>query len=82
LTGSDAEEPVLLQGVADCVLEEADGLVLIDYKTDRVKTGEELAGRYAEQLGFYAEALEKTFGKPVREKLLYSLWLSKIIVLP
>ncbi len=82
LTGADAEETVLLQGVADCVLEEQDHLVLIDYKTDRVKSGEELAVRYTEQLGFYADALEKTFGKPVREKLLYSLWLSKIVVLP
>ena len=56
-------------------------LVLIDYKTDRVKTGGELAARYAEQLAFYAEALEKAFGKPEKEKLLYSLWLSEIITL-
>lgn len=82
LSGEDGEETVLLQGVADCVLEEADHLILIDYKTDRVKTGSELAARYAGQLGFYAEALEKTFGKPVREKLLYSLWLSQTVVLP
>ena len=81
ISGEDAAETVLLQGVADCVLEEAGMLVLIDYKTDRVKTGGELAARYAEQLAFYAEALDKAFGKPIKEKLLYSLWLSEIITL-
>ena len=28
----------MLQGIADCVFEEHDGYVLVDYKTDRVKS--------------------------------------------
>ncbi|MBO5363913.1 MAG: helicase-exonuclease AddAB subunit AddA [Clostridia bacterium] len=36
LPAEDREEAVLLQGIADCFFYEEDGVVLIDYKTDRV----------------------------------------------
>ncbi len=67
-----AAEPVVVQGIADCVFREGDGLVLVDYKTDRVKTGEELAARYRSQLAFYKQALEPLLGLPVKQMLLYS----------
>lgn len=53
-------ESVIVQGIADCVFEEDGQLVIVDYKTDRVKTGEELVGRYRDQLGIYAYALAQT----------------------
>ena len=34
----------MLQGIPDCIFEEADGFVLIDYKTDYVKDKSELKG--------------------------------------
>ena len=34
---------LLLQGVVDCCIEEAGELVIIDYKTDYVKTDEDIA---------------------------------------
>ena len=71
----------MLQGVADCVLEEDDGLVLIDFKTDRVTDAETLRSRYAQQLQLYAQALAGYFGKPVRERLLYSTHLNCVISL-
>ena len=69
-------EKVLIQGIADCVFEEQGGLVVVDYKTDRVKTSEELVRRYQGQLRIYAMALERTWGLPVRQCLLYSFALS------
>lgn len=66
------DEAVVLQGVADCVLEEEDGLVLIDFKTDRVQDIQTLVQRYARQLELYARALTQCFEKPVREKQLFS----------
>lgn len=75
------DESVVLQGVADCVLEEDDGLVLIDFKTDRVTDAETLRSRYAQQLQLYAQALAGYFGKPVRERLLYSTHLNCVISL-
>ncbi len=69
------KEPVVLQGEADCVFEEGDGLVLVDYKTDRIADPAALWARYREQLDLYRFALEQCTGKKVRECLLYSFYL-------
>ena len=73
----DAEgEQMLLQGVVDCCIEEDGALVIIDYKTDSVRTDEEVAARaehYRGQLAAYAEALTRIFGKSVKEGVLFFL---------
>lgn len=74
-----AAEPVVVQGIADCVFREGDGLVLVDYKTDRVKTGEELVSRYRSQLLFYKQALEPLLSLPVKQMLLYSFALDTAV---
>ncbi|MDE5891382.1 MAG: PD-(D/E)XK nuclease family protein, partial [Acetatifactor sp.] len=66
------EEKVLIQGIIDAFFVENGQIVVVDYKTDRIQTGEELWNRYAEQLKYYEEALGKLMQLPVREKLLYS----------
>lgn len=73
------EETLLIQGIIDVCLEEEDGLVLVDYKTDRVKTAGELKERYGSQLNYYGEALERLTGKKVKEKIIYSLFLQREI---
>ena len=76
LFGSAAGEEVLLQGVVDCCLEEDGALVVVDYKTDAVRTPEEIAAhtrRYEGQLRAYAGALRRIFQKPVKECVLYYL---------
>ena len=60
---------------------EKDGIVLIDYKTDRVKTKEELIRRYRKQLELYQEALEQNLGKKVKEKIIYSFALGGEVVI-
>ena len=67
------EETVLLQGVIDCFIEEEDGIVLIDYKTDYVPEGKEyiLEDRYKFQLDYYARALEQITAKKVKAKYIY-----------
>ena len=67
-----ATETVLIQGVIDVFFEEDDQLIVADYKTDAVKTPDELIKRYKTQLDYYAEALEQLLGKPVKQKLIYS----------
>ena len=74
----------LIQGVIDVYFEEDGGLILVDYKTDKVskKGGEdELRRRYALQLEYYAKALSQLLQKPVKEKIIYSFSLGKDIVL-
>ncbi|HCI21140.1 MAG TPA: helicase-exonuclease AddAB subunit AddA [Clostridiales bacterium] len=67
-----AGEQVMLQGVVDCFWEEADGIVLVDFKTDRTPDGPQAcAARYCAQLNAYAKALTRIYGAPVKEKILY-----------
>lgn len=70
-------EKVYVQGIADCVFVEDGKLIVVDYKTDRVKNEKQLLDRYKNQLMFYCYALEKTYSMPVSECILYSFHLNK-----
>ena len=43
--GEPGEEPISIQGVMDCLFFEGEEMVIVDYKTDRVKGPEELVAR-------------------------------------
>ena len=76
LPGAPEGEQALLQGVVDCCIEENGALTVVDYKTDRVEEEPEIRARaeyYRTQLDLYAQALQRIFGMPVREKILYFL---------
>ncbi len=77
--GIECEETVLVQGIIDVYFEEEDGLVLLDYKTDKIKSLKTLVENYHTQLDYYAKALEQLTGKTVKEKIIYSLALQKQI---
>ena len=67
-----AGEEVMLQGVVDCFWDEPEGLVILDFKTDRIHGDlDAKAARYAPQLATYAAALSSIFERPVKETLLY-----------
>ena len=70
-------EKVILQGIIDAFIMEDDSIILVDYKTDRVKDGEELRNRYQKQIDLYSEALEQILGKKVRRRVLYSFSLGE-----
>ena len=74
-----AGETVVVQGIADCVFREGDRLILVDYKTDKVDSAAALIDRYRSQMLFYKQALEKIFGLPVTEMLLYSFALGEAV---
>ncbi len=78
--GLGLQGSTVVQGIADCViLEEGQGTIL-DYKTDRVRSMEELAERYRNQLELYRAILEEYLAVPIREKILYSFALGDGIV--
>ena len=62
----------MLQGVIDCFLIEQDGITVLDFKTDYVtqETVYARAEEYRGQLDAYAQALERMYHLPVKEKLL------------
>lgn len=74
----DSDEKVLVRGIADCIFEENGELVLIDYKTDKVKNEDELLGRYKNQIRFYRNIAAKSLQKNVKEAGLYSFYLGKV----
>ncbi len=71
-----ADDTVVLQGIADCVIIEGNCATIIDYKTDYVKTPNELLERYSMQLSIYKSAIEKMLSIPVKQCLIYSFCLS------
>ncbi|MCI8666083.1 MAG: helicase-exonuclease AddAB subunit AddA [Dorea sp.] len=72
-------EQILVQGIIDVYFEEEDGLVVLDYKTDKIFKAEELAEKYHAQLDYYGKALEQMTLKRVKEKILYSFTIKKEI---
>lgn len=77
---------VLVQGIVDVFWIEEDGIVVLDYKTDRVCTAQELVMRYKTQLDLYAEALSRVFSKEgqqrkMKETLIYSFCLQEVVTL-
>lgn len=63
----------ILQGVIDLCFLEDGAWVLVDFKTDRVRSADELWERYARQLEYYCLALTRGTPYPVKERTLYSL---------
>ena len=76
-----SDELMLVQGIIDVFFEESGELVLMDYKTDIVRKGneQELIDKYKVQLEYYQRALEQLTGKKVKEKIIYSFYLGKEI---
>jgi len=73
---SSGEDQILLQGVVDCCFETAEGITVVDFKTDSVWTEPEVterAERYRPQLEAYSLALEQVLERPVIRRVLYFL---------
>lgn len=61
---------VIVQGIIDCVIDEGDFAVIIDYKTDRARSSEEvdaLVEQYRPQIAIYRSAIEAIWKIPVTE---------------
>ena len=74
-------ERLFLQGIIDTAFVEDGQWVLVDYKTDRVKSGDELIRRYKIQMDLYKEALERLTNMPVKASYIYSFRLHEAVLL-
>ena len=77
----ESGERLFLQGIIDTAFVEDDQWVLVDYKTDRVKSGDELIRRYKIQMDLYKEALETLTNMPVKASYIYSFCLHEAVLL-
>ncbi len=72
-------EPIVLEGECDCVLVYDDGIIILDYKTDRISDPNKLTEHYGTQLRLYRYAMERVLDKPVKGIYLYSFYIGKLI---
>jgi ATP-dependent helicase/nuclease subunit A len=78
-----ADRKILVQGVIDlCLVDSNDNLILCDYKTDRLSIDalndrqlakQFLSERHAQQLKYYAQAIELIMGRKPDKIYIYSL---------
>jgi len=78
----DDGETIFSQGIIDLLFQEEEGLVLVDYKTDRDTQPELIRERYSLQIQLYSEAIEEILHRQVRERYLYMLRDGSVIALP
>lgn len=76
-------ETVLMQGVVDCFFDTPQGLVVVDFKSDRVtqETVAQRAENYRPQLEAYADALSTLLLRPVSRKVLWFFALGRAVEL-
>lgn len=78
---TDDTQEILVHGMIDGYIDTPEGLVVYDFKTDKVKDGNQLVERYQKQLDVYAQALEAILHKPVIKKCICALHLNEVIEL-
>lgn len=68
-------EFVVVQGIIDMIIPTEKGLVIVDFKTDKINRNAvaERASRYTTQLALYAQAAAKILNTPVIQTWLYFL---------
>ena len=77
------KENILVQGIIDLYfIDKDDKLILLDYKTDFAKPGDEeiLIERHKPQLMLYKQALENSLNRKVDKVVIYSTSLAKEII--
>ncbi|MZP31007.1 helicase-exonuclease AddAB subunit AddA [Heliobacterium undosum] len=81
-------ESIIIQGVIDCLFEEDDGWVLLDYKTDRRPIGmdvepwlQQLRDSYLGQVNLYHRAVESVLKAKVKGRCLFLLSLGRELAL-
>ncbi|MDD7402079.1 MAG: UvrD-helicase domain-containing protein [Eubacteriales bacterium] len=72
----DPQALSLVQGMIDLFFDQGDGVILIDYKSDRLKGSQadrdqELTKRYQVQLDYYARAITQLRDRPVQAKIIW-----------
>lgn len=73
------DEKIVIQGAADLVVIKDDTLYIVDYKTDRAVSQDELISKYKKQLGIYSKSFKRIFGCSKFSAIIYSFYLQKTI---
>ena len=74
-------ESMLVQGIIDAYFIEDGKIVLVDYKTDWNTSEEKLLNDHRIQLEYYGKALSRLLHLEVKEKIIYSTYLKRGVVI-
>lgn len=74
-------ERLMVVGIIDLFYEREDGIVLLDYKTDKINKDnfESVVSRYNIQLDLYKKAIEDISGKKVVKKAVYFMSIGELV---
>ncbi|MCR5150203.1 MAG: UvrD-helicase domain-containing protein [Clostridiales bacterium] len=75
----DNNEKILIEGVVDCAYVEDNEIIIVDFKTDRASSMEELKTKYHRQLTFYKQSLGSVLDMKVKKAVIYSFSLDDTI---
>lgn len=78
LSNSDIEDKVLLQGVIDLLILGQKNII-IDYKTTKTQTPEQLVEKYNFQMKLYKLATEQAISKKIDNVYIYSFYHDKLV---
>ena len=81
LVKTTENQRILVQGVADLIVIKPNEIILVDYKTSRLKNQADFEKKYKTQLDIYAKAIEDFYDRPVTKKLIYSFYLDKLLTI-
>lgn len=76
---SQSDEEIMMQGIADCIIKNGDGYIILDYKSDAVRDMSVLKDRYARQLSLYRRAIKELFESDNVRCIIYSFTLGDYI---
>lgn len=74
-----ADQKIILQGSVDLAFVENESIVIVDYKTDRIKDVAELKELYTQQLLLYKDAMEQCTPYKVSKCIIYSITLGEYV---
>lgn len=75
----DSDAEIMVQGIADCIIQKGDEFIILDYKSDAVRDMSVLKDRYQKQLQLYREAIGNLFEAKNVRSIIYSFTLSDSI---
>ncbi len=79
LFGIESDAQIMIQGIADCIIQKGDEFIILDYKSDAVRDMSVLKDRYQKQLELYREAISGLFETSSVRSVIYSFTLSDFI---
>ncbi|MDD4275635.1 MAG: helicase-exonuclease AddAB subunit AddA [Clostridia bacterium] len=76
---STLSDRILIQGVVDLIIIKDNSAIIVDYKTTRANSFEDLAKIYFTQLNIYAQATSEALNISVKSAYIYSFVFNKLI---